>query len=807
MRLRALAGFLCLLATLSLPRLEAAGAEEAPREFAGVVAEWNTTLEQVAKDLGAPILTTYLAEQVKAQLTEVLALARQAKDEASAQIKPLRAELDTLGPPPEPDKPPELPEIAAQRKKIDDAIAALQARVTQADLTIARANELSQAIAERSLRRTIEKLLKAYPLPLAPRTIQSAVPEFLGGLALLAQSPFTWWQGLSDDQRERAVLYRFAIVVLLAIGIGWVVRRALLHWFGRDTAIEDPTYARRLTGAIAAALAYGIVPSLILGGFLYRALDEDSVITGLFSDAFIAACIVAIMFILAWALPRAVLAPDLPAWRLISVTPGHARAISRRITYLAAVFAVDLFFGLSSRSLVVSDELISLYTLSVNTLEAAGVLALVQGALWTTDDSAVAAETEETKAAESGRAARLWTILRRLVGLIAIAVIVTAFIGYANLSRYMSQNLVLSGMAIGGLVLVRGLCRELIGMALRSRLIRVSLDISHRTRNRSKFWLRATLDLVIYIWGLLLVLVIWGVPLSEVWNWTGKALRGFTIGNVTISISDIAVALLIFLVVTALTRGVQRVLTERVFPQTGLDAGVRNSLSAGLGYVGIAIAATLAVSALGLDLANIALIAGALSVGIGFGLQNIVNNFVSGLILLIERPIKVGDWINVGGHEGHVKQINVRATEIETFQRASVIVPNSELLSTAVINWTHKDRYGRAEVAVGVAYGSDVDKVMDILRACLDAHPDILSWPEPSVLFQDFGESSLDFKVRGYIANVERRIFVQSELRVLITRALAEAGIEIPFPQRDVHVKNLDQAMRSFRGRDPAADI
>jgi small-conductance mechanosensitive channel len=247
-------------------------------------------------------------------------------------------------------------------------------------------------------------------------------------------------------------------------------------------------------------------------------------------------------------------------------------------------------------------------------------------------------------------------------------------------------------------------------------------------------------------------------------------------------------------------------MTERIFPQTGLDAGVRNSLSAGFGYVGIAIAAMLAVSALGLDLANIALIAGALSVGIGFGLQNIVNNFVSGLILLIERPIKVGDWINVGGHEGHVKQINVRATEIETFQRASVIVPNSELLSTAVINWTHKDSYGRAEVSVGVAYGSDVEKVIKILRACLDGHKEILTWPEPSVIFQNFGDSSLDFTVRGYIANVELRIFVQSELRVAIDRAFAEAGIEIPFPQRDVHIKNGNERGASMRGVSPATD-
>ena len=794
---RAVATLLLLVAVLSLPGDRPASAEPTQKPFAVVVSEWTATLEQVTADLAAPDLSATHAERLKAELAAILASTRKVKETAAAQIKPLRAELDALGPPPEPEKPPELPEIAAQRKKIGDAIAALQGRITQAELTVARTNELAQALAARSLQHSIDILLKAYPLPLAPRTIEIALPEFLANIMLLARSPFDWWRGLSDDERERVVFLRFAIVVVLAIGIGWAIRRALIRWFGRDSTVEAPTYARRLTGAIAAALAYGIVPSLILGGFLYRALDDARVISGLFAETFIALCIVLIMFTLAWALPRAVLAPDLPAWRLLPVSPGHARAISRRITFLAAVFAVDLFLGLSSRSLVIADEQVALYTLIVNSLEAIGILALVQGRLWVTEGEA--APEEDDNPVAKARAARFWTILRRLVGLIAVAVIITALIGYANLSRYLSQNLVLSGMVVGGLVLVRGLCRELIGMVLRSRLVRVGLDIPHRTRNRTKFWLRAILDLAIYVWGLLLILVVWGVPLSEVWGVTSKALLGFTIGNVTISLTDIAVALLIFLAVTMLTRAIQRVLTERVFPQTGLDAGVRNSLSAGLGYVGLALAAMLAVSALGLDLANIALIAGALSVGIGFGLQNIVNNFVSGLILLIERPIKVGDWINVGGHEGHVKQINVRATEIQTFQRASVIVPNSELLSSAVVNWTHKDRYGRAEVSVGVAYGSDVEKVMKVMRTCLDANKDILSWPEPSVVFRAFGDSSLDFDARGHIEDVEQRIFVQSDLRVAIYHAFAEAGIEIPFPHRDIHISNIEQLGRSLR--------
>ncbi len=139
-----------------------------------------------------------------------------------------------------------------------------------------------------------------------------------------------------------------------------------------------------------------------------------------------------------------------------------------------------------------------------------------------------------------------------------------------------------------------------------------------------------------------------------------------------------------------------------------MKIGVQHSITAGIGYAGIILAVSLSIAVLGADMANIALIAGALSVGIGFGLQNVVNNFVSGLILLFERPITVGDWVIVGANEGFVKDIHIRATELETFQRASVIIPNADLLSTAVTNWTHKDSWGRIEIRVGIAYGSDV---------------------------------------------------------------------------------------------------
>ena len=190
---------------------------------------------------------------------------------------------------------------------------------------------------------------------------------------------------------------------------------------------------------------------------------------------------------------------------------------------------------------------------------------------------------------------------------------------------------------------------------------------------------------------------------------------------------------------------------------------------------------------MGGNLTSLALVAGALSVGIGLGLQNVVNNFVSGIILLFERPIKVGDWVIINGEEGRIKQINIRSTEMETFRKSSLIIPNADLLSNTVTNLTHGNNWSRQSVMVGVAYGSDTERVRDILLECAAAHKKVLRKPEPYVIFKDFGPSSLDFELRCYTNDIWSGWTIPSDLRYEINKRFAEEGIEIPFSQLVVH--------------------
>jgi small-conductance mechanosensitive channel len=242
------------------------------------------------------------------------------------------------------------------------------------------------------------------------------------------------------------------------------------------------------------------------------------------------------------------------------------------------------------------------------------------------------------------------------------------------------------------------------------------------------------------------------------------------------------------------TRILYRWLSHEVLPRTELEPSLQNSIATIAGYAGVIVAISVALARLGVNLENIALVAGALSIGIGFGLQAIVSNFVSGLILLTERPIRVGDWIVVNGEEGYVRKISVRSTEIETFERASVILPNSDLITGVVKNWTHSDKLGRLSVPVGVSYDSDPEQVCEILMSVAAEHPLVLKDPPPFVLFMRFGDSSLDFELRAVVADINKRLSTVSDLHFAIFRRFREAGIEIPFPQRDIHIKSAPAA-------------
>lgn len=288
----------------------------------------------------------------------------------------------------------------------------------------------------------------------------------------------------------------------------------------------------------------------------------------------------------------------------------------------------------------------------------------------------------------------------------------------------------------------------------------------------------------------ILLLFAWGYTQEEITFFWNSAVQGVEVGGQLISLEIVWIFLVVIVIGYLLTRIGRVVLNQYVLPYTKMDQGLKSSVLKIVSYLGLGITFLLAISFAGIDLTNLALVVGALSVGIGFGLQEVVSNFISGLILLFERPIKEGDWIEVGSTSGTVRKISVRSTTIETFDRAEVVVPNKDLMAQAVKNWTLGTRVGRIIIPVGVAYGSDVGKVQEILLEIASEHPAVSDDPPPSVAFMRFGADALEFDIRAILTDVNFMISARSEINFTIAKRFEEEGIEIPFSQRDIWLRN-----------------
>ncbi len=786
---------ICLLALLLAVAPAAAQQNEPSQPFSETSDAWQRSLEQVRQEVRGIPPTPERVAQLEQNLNEVIAAAVEAEREAEAALAPLRQELDALGPPPGEDAPPELPEITEARQEIQEEIALYEARMRQAQLAETQASTLLREISRAQQQELTERLLQRLPSPLQPQTWLNALSEAVTVAERALAAPIDWARE-AHAPADRPGHYLLALLAfLVATIVAWPLRLFLKRRFGRDPEASDPSYARRLLAVVVDGTADALLPLLALAALAGALIGQD-LLTGTFAALIDAAIRALAVFLLISGLCRAALSPSLPAWRIVPTSAEGAVALARRITLFVMVLALFVFAWQTMEATVspLPGPLTSVFLLISVTVIAVLVMGLLPSRFW--PDS-------------STLGSNYWPAVRVLLWLLLAAAPAVALAGYAFLGAYLLSRIIFVALLLGGMLLLRALLREGVGQLLASEG-RWFPAVSRYTGLREQgarvllFWLSLAIDVALALGFVYLLLNLVGVPSALLNLWTTELLTGFEVGGLTISPVDFVLAVAIFLLALAVTGVVKRLLSDKLLPQTRLDIGVRHSIVAASGYVGVILALLLGIAAMGLDLSNIAIIAGALSVGIGFGLREVVNNFVSGLLLLIERPIKVGDWIVTGGHEGMVKRISVRATEIETFDRASVILPNSELITLPVTNWTHKNRVARIIVQVGVAYGSDTQLVHDLLLGCAREHPDVLEMPAPYVLFKNFGESALEFELRVYVRDTDFFLTVGSDLHFAVDKAFRENGVTIPFPQRDLHVINWPRGAAA-PGSGPAA--
>ncbi|PBC03871.1 mechanosensitive ion channel family protein [Mesorhizobium sp. WSM3860] len=775
------------LLRLVLIAIVAVAAQPSPGAMAQAIGQGSTQLiadqtkaiqdltaktDGLEKKLSAPDQDDAGLVDIRLQLEDISRAALNSALAFRSRLNDINARINVLGPPPAQGQPPEPAIVANERAALTAEKAEINAVVASAQNLSIRISGLVDRIAtlRSGLFRSV--LTKRYELTdaLSPQAFSDAHEQFTGLYKAVA-SWLTFALKFKFQAMLAATLMALALAAVLLIG----GRRLFGRIFEADPSVEEPSYLSRLSVAFWSTL----LPTVALGAFLastvfffnyYNVLRGD---IGEFLNALLS--VVAMAFCVN-RLTNAALEPRLPNWRLIPVATGPARWLVRLATAMAVVLGFNYFLS------VVNEKMGSPLSLTIARSFVAtvivGVILILMGVL-------------KPFRAKDG-SWRPWPAWLRFIAIgLGLSTIAAALLGYIGLALFVSIQVVVTGTTLVtayiGFLSARAIGEEG-GFADTSvgRWLSANSSYEDTALDQLGLVVSIAINLMIVLVFLPMILLMWGFQPGDIETWAFKLATGVTIGSVTISVLGILTGIVVFAIGYFLTRWFQGWLDGSVMARGKVDTGVRNSIRLAVGYAGVALAALVGISAAGIDLSNLALVAGALSLGIGFGLQNVVSNFVSGLILLAERPFKVGDWIVAGDISGTVRKISVRATEIETFQRQSVILPNSNLINNAVGNWTHRNKLGRVDIKVGVAYGSDVKRVHAVLLGIARAHPMVLKNPEPFVLFANFGPAALEFEIRVFVADVLNGSIVQNDIRFAIFDIFEDEHIEIPSAPRAV---------------------
>ncbi|TWI36844.1 DUF3772 domain-containing protein [Paracoccus sulfuroxidans] len=700
----------------------------------------------------------------------------------STRIATLKDQIAALGPVPEEGKT-ESPDIAARRSELNEELSVLQAPGLKAVESYGRADGIIQQIDRTVRERQANALMRLTPTPLNPANWAPAAKD---GLAIVlgiydeAKTNWTNRGGVSGFSDSLPALGGFLLlsIFLLTRGRRWI--DSLPERLSNRASDRSRAAVNFLVSLGQIAIPFvGVVMGVVV-------LLE----TGLFGDwgrPFIEAVPAAALSVFGgiWLARRLFPTPNSGLTPPLPMPEDVCRKARFRASILALAVGLHQIFGWAILPLSgFQSQSHTTDTIPLRISDAsAGVWhfpLILLGSLFLFRLCEILRRLGRYVANENpDYRVRITAFLGTIGRVIAVIAPLLAAVGYVAAANALLWPTATTLGLIGLLILLQDFVGDFYAMALAKG------DSEARD---SLFPM--LIGFVLVILSLPLFVLIWGARTSDLGEAWTKAQGGLSLGGINLSPMVILTFVIVFCVGYALTRFLQGALRSSILPKTKIDAGGQNAITSGIGYLGIGLAALLAVNTAGIDLSSLAIVAGALSVGIGFGMQQVVSNFVSGIILLIERPVTVGDWIDVGGKQGIVKRMSVRATQIQTFDRTDVIVPNSDLITQPVTNWTRGNLSGRIIVPVGVAYGSDTRHVARILQEIAEDQPTVLINPAPFVVFKGFGADALNFEIRAVLSDINGGTGVTSEINHEIAARFAKEGIEMPFPQRDIWLRN-----------------
>jgi len=723
---------------------------------------------------------------LRADLVSWRARFLQAQGTNAERIATISGQIAALGPPPE-EGGAEPPELAQRRSDLGRQLAEAQLPSVNASEAFTRADGLIEEIDSILADRQARELFEHDPIPINPLNWGTALIGLVELGATLQEEVGSNFDRLRLSDNGLAGRLPLSVVLALA---GLLLLFRSRSYVGRwAEGMQKEVSTRRGRGILAFLISL-LQVLLPIGGLVMIGIAIASLeVLGATGLALLEAAVSAVVMTIVALWLAARLFPVSNDLHAAFDVDAETRPALRR-----ALVIVGVFLGLGTvaeaiaTSNVVPIAARGVFVLPVYVGLSLGFLRLSHLLRRHRRDELASSDAET----ESSFAQRMLSIAAQVLRIVAIIGPVIAAVGYLNLAEAIMTP---SAQSLGVLALL---------VALQTPIRDTYALITGKTVDEAaQALIPVLLNLLLVVGSLPLLALIWGMRPERISDIISRFNEGFALGGARVTPALALAVVIVFLIGMIATRLLQGALRTTVLPRTKLDQGARNAVTSGVGYVGIALATVIAVTSAGLDLTALGVVIGALSVGIGLGLQGVVNNFVSGIILLIERPISEGDWIEVGPNMGIVKSISVRSTRIETFDKTDVIVPNADLIAGTVTNWTRGNTLGRVIVTVGVAYGTDTRRVTQILREIAEGHPDVAHYPAPGIDFLGFGADSLDFRIRMILRDINLLMDVKNEVHHQIAERFAQEGIEIPFAQRDIWLRN-PETLREARETAPA---
>jgi small-conductance mechanosensitive channel len=703
---------------------------------------------------------------------------------AGPQLAAFDARLAQLGPAPARSRS-EAVARRLERDRLSRHRAATDADIKQARLLAVAAGDLADQVAEQRRILFNDQLFQLGNSPFAP--------SFWTDLGANLPQDFSRLNDALDDEGQTAgaALHPKGLVILaagLAIALVFMFPvRLMLNALGRRHAVGDDAIARFKRSGLALwlTLVGGVTPGLAAFS-LYTALAWSGALSPVATEVAQHAVWLTCWAAYVGALGRALLSVKRPGWRLAPLSDFTAVRIRPYPWIVAFVTAVGALLERVNSAIGASLAA----TVATNTLLAV-VFALTAAA------ALIAAGRGRTRAEARTEGAAVTSSFWSLTAVAVVGAVVAALLGvlagYSAFAVFVAGQIFWIGVVAASVYLlwqfVDDLCTELFRPNSKAgRMLHLVFALRASTIEQIGVLLSAALRLMLLFTGFSLVLSRFGDGAGPLLDHLRQLSGGVHVGEVVISPIAVLEGVAAFALGVAAVRWVQSWLDRRYLPKTEWDLGVKNSVSTVVGYLGIGLAAFCALASAGLGLQRVALIASALSVGIGFGLQQIVQNFISGLIMLWERPVKVGDWVVVGALEGDIQRINVRATEIKMADLSTLLVPNSEFVTKSVQNKTLGSPLGRIQIQIGIAPDADAAAARDILLAAFDAHHDVLAEPAPTVFIDAVTVSGIQFNAFAYVSGPRVAYGVRSALFMDILTHFRAANIELARAQQDLRL-------------------